>query len=108
MDGALAKIFEDRAWRISTPRETKLLTVWPSYGTYMAMRREKRTKLVRLLASPQEIKLWQELAVDTDRTLSAWIRDLCNEQVRAHQATSGRARKEMPRGDSASEGKQKR
>jgi hypothetical protein len=41
-----------------------------------------RSRLVRLLAGPTEAGAWQALARAADRSLSAWIRDLCNGQVR--------------------------
>lgn len=45
--------------------------------------------MIRLLVSKQEFESWQASVVATDRTLSSWIREICNAEVRRHPADSG-------------------
>lgn len=51
----------------------------------MAMGKPKakraRDRIVRFIAGRDEITAWREIAVSRDRTLSAWIRDLCNAET---------------------------
>jgi hypothetical protein len=54
------------------------------------MHRGKRDRVVKVLATPAESRAWQDAAVIVDRSLSAWIRDLCNAEVRTR--TSAKAR----------------
>ena len=59
------------------------LTTWLFCGHYLAMPKRAsvkrpRDRVIRLKASRDEVTAWRKLAVARDRTLSAWIRDLCN------------------------------
>lgn len=40
-----------------------------------------RDQIVRFIAGRAEVSAWRKLAVARDRTLSAWIRDLCNAET---------------------------
>lgn len=40
--------------------------------------KRRRNRVVRFIAGRDEVAAWRKLATARDRTLSAWIRDLCN------------------------------
>jgi hypothetical protein len=50
------------------------------------MRRSKRSRVVKVLATQTESRSWQDAAAVVDRSLSAWIRDLCNAEILARSS----------------------
>jgi len=45
-------------------------------------KKRRRSRVVRFVARLDEFAAWSKLAITRDRTLSAWIRDLCNAELR--------------------------
>jgi hypothetical protein len=74
-------------WRIQLIAD---LTAWPCPVTLTAMRRGKRDRVVKVLASPAESRSWLDAAISVDRSLSAWIRDLCNAEIRTRSSEKTR------------------
>lgn len=59
-------------------------------------RRRRRDRVVKFVARRDEFAAWSKLATDRDLTLSAWIRGLCNDEIKRGETAIHPVKKSTP------------